>query len=403
MTATDVAAWLDVLSASAGATSSPASVELARAWTATVADFRRLATSRPALYQVLRELSGLSPAGFDAAFTTMLDGVDGPAALDIFETAKTPQARLDPQAPPPVWVVLASNLPALAVQPLLCALAAGRPVLIKSASDEPLFAPAFVDSLCQHAPALRDRLIAATWTGGDQAIESAVLDRVSRVVAYGGGETLASLRRRVAQRPAVELVAHGPKISLGLVDHETIGRSNSLCLATDALARDIALFDQRGCLSIQAIYTDGDVDLLATSLADALERLAPTWPMGPSAGRGSIVRQVRDAALMAGARVLPTAFEHGTVLVEPGLELRPSPGHRVVRVHCLDALEQLAPHLESWRGGLQGVAAAGSRALDVARDLTALGVSRVAPAGALQSPDVSTWRNGGLAPLAAFL
>ena len=44
------------------------------------------------------------------------------------------------------------------------------------------------------------------------------------------------------------------------------------------LAIDLALFEQRGCLSIQTIYTDGSNPDVAEALPTALERAAERWP-----------------------------------------------------------------------------------------------------------------------------
>ena len=103
-----------------------------------------------------------------------------------------------PDGPAPVLAVLASNLPALAVQPLLPALALRRPVLLKSPSSEPLFAPAFLAALTRREPRLAGAVAAATWPGGDAELEAPLLAAAGAVVAYGGAEALADLARRAA-------------------------------------------------------------------------------------------------------------------------------------------------------------------------------------------------------------
>src|SRR6185312_1915288 len=93
--------------------------DLLAAWADTVATFLRQGSlERRALDPPLAKLCGLSREGLRAGLEAVL-------------------------------VVLASNLPGLAVQPLLPALAAGRPVLLKSSSAEPLFAPAFLSALAR--------------------------------------------------------------------------------------------------------------------------------------------------------------------------------------------------------------------------------------------------------------
>ena len=100
----------------------------------------------------------------------------------------------------PHLIVLAANLPGIALAPLLASLAVRRPALLKSSSREPFFAPAFVAALAAREPALGDAVAALAWRGGDTAIETPLLDAVDRVVAYGGAKALADLRRRAGDK-----------------------------------------------------------------------------------------------------------------------------------------------------------------------------------------------------------
>ncbi len=316
----------------------------------------------------------------------------------------------DPGGPEPgaglVLVILASNLPALAVQPLLPALAARRPVLLKSPSSEPLFAPAFVRALAHRLPPVAEAVAAASWRGGDEAIEAPLLARCETILAYGGDEALANLRRRAAEAGGARLVSYGARTSLAAV-----ARDADLGASAAGIARDVALFDQRGCLSVAAVYVEGDEARsreLARALAESLGRRAASWPPGPAEpGELAAVQQVRTEASLrrlfapgvAGASGDPA---RGTVVVEPRASFQPTPGLRTVRVHPVADLAPLPAILEPWRGRLQGAALAGERALALAGALESLGVSRIAPPGELQSPD-ARWHNGGIDPLEVLL
>ena len=346
---------------------------------------------RRALRAPLAHHSGLSPAGLDAALESVLGGVRRRAAQQVFDAARGAGEGAARRGL--AVVVLASNIPGLAVQPLLPALALGRPVLIKSPSAEPLFAPALIDLLCRHAPVLRPALAAVTWPGGDAELEANLWDAAERVVAYGGGAAMADLEGRLGDK----LVPFGPKLSLAAIGAGIDPRD-----LADGLARDIALFDQRGCLSIQAVYTAGDAPALAHALADALSRLARRWPLGDAdPAAAAQVRQLRGTAAMRGLVQPPLDLRAGTVVVEPAPALHPSPGLRTVRVHPVPDLATLPTLLGPWSGRLQGVALAGTDARALEPALAALGCSRFAPPGQLQSPD-ATWHNGGVSPLVAL-
>ena len=102
---------------------------------------------------------------------------------------------------------------------------------------------------------------------------------------------------------------------------------------------------------------------------------------------------------MRGLPACALAVGEGTVVVDSDPTFRPSPGLRAVRVHPLDDLSCLPGILAPWKDRLQGAALAGAEAWRLAEPLAALGVSRCALPGELQTPDAS-WHNGGISPLA---
>ena len=367
--------------------------DLLDAWAGAVEAFLDAGSpERRGLDPELSRLCRLSPEGLAAGLEAVLGGVRRePAAVLLAEAeARFPAG---PSGSGPVLIVLASNLPALAVQPLLPALALRRPVLLKSPSAEPLFAASFLAALVQREPRLAGAVAAVAWPGGDPRLEGPVLAGVDKIIAYGDAPALADLERRAPGK----VVGYGPRTSLAVIDEQA-----DLDQVAEGLARDIALFDQRGCLSVAAVYTAGDAGALASHLEDALRERAIRWPPGP-AGAVSLaaVQQARLEAEMRGLRSCPLSVMEGTVLVDPEPAFLPTPGLRTVRVHPLPDLSRLPEILAPWKDRLQGAALAGEEAWRLAGRLAALGVSRCAAPGDLQSPDAS-WHNGGISPLEAF-
>lgn len=396
--------------------------EILAAWKDAVAAFLDPSSpERRAIQDGLVRGTRLSPEGLEAGLRAVLGGVSGGPARRLFAEAATLRNRSGAASGGFAWVVLSSNLPALAVQPLLPALAARRPVLLKSPGTEPLFAPAFVDALARRLPALGEAVGALTWAGGDEALEAPLLARAGVVLAYGGEEAVASLERRTREAGSARFVAYGPKTSLAVV-----GSGSAEEDVAPGLARDVALFDQRGCLSVAAVYAEGSgprARELADALAGELGRLAEELPPGPAepAELGA-VQQVRAEADLRGLhrppigssfgsalRSIPGAgpgalprLGAGTVIVEPRPAFQPTPGLRTVRVHPLDDLARLPGLLDPWRGRLQGAALAGESARALEPALETLGVSRTAAPGRLQHPD-ALWHNGGVSPLEVLL
>ena len=210
---------------------------------------------------------------------------------------------------------------------------------------------------------------------------------------------------QIARRAPGKVVDYGPKTSLAVV---APGRGAAVATVALGLAREVALFDQRGCLSVAAVYLAGGLAAaarLAARLEAELAELAVAWPPGPPGAAAApalaAVQQARLAAELRGLwrPTLPPGL--GTVLVEPEPAFRPSPGLRTVRIHPLPDLDLVPEILAPWSGRLQGAALAGAAAWRLAPRLAALGVSRTAAPGWLQSPDAS-WHNGGRDPLAVL-
>jgi hypothetical protein len=349
--------------------------------------------------------TGLSPEGLEAGLEAVLGGVRGEPAARLFAEAAQARRTSNGAARRPGFalIVLASNLPALAVQPLLAALAAKRVALCKSPSTEPFFAPAFCRALARRLPPLADAVSAVTWPGGAEDLEAPLLARAGVVLAYGNAEAVASLERRA---PPGRVVAYGPRTSLAVM-----ARGASPEAAAPGLARDVALFDQRGCLSIAAVYVEGQEEVAratARELAKELAELARRWPPGPvEPGAAGAAQQVRAEAELRGLERYDVAPElaAGTVIVEPDPTFRPTPGLRTVRVHPIDDLSAVPEALAPWKDRLQGVAFAedqDERSGALIDELHRFGVSRIAPPGRLQHPD-ALWHNGGIHPLLHLL
>jgi hypothetical protein len=327
----------------------------------------------------------LSEPGLDAALDAVLRGQRRPAADRLAASLATlePRGTGVPRA-----VYLAANIPGLAAQPLLRGLLEDRPILLKSASAEPFFAPLLISMLVARLPALAPAVAAVAWPHTDRAFEESLLAHGFEIELYGGQGAVDALSSR-----APRLLVHGPMASVALV---TEGAEVSQ--AARGLANDIALFDQRGCLSIQAIYSVGSMQRaedLARALALELRDLERRLPPGPATAEELAgTQQLRADAEVRGLTSHLLSITGGTVVIDPRPIFVPSPGLRSVRVHPLARASALPELLRSWKGRLQGVAIAGVIAEETRAALTALGVSRIAPAGELQHPD-ATWANWG--------
>ena len=344
-----------------------------------------------ALGGALPAAARLSPEMIATIVPLAAAALDEAAMRELVEHELGPDAADRPAPDGPVLVahVLASNVPALALPAIALGCLAGAAVLVKSGRDDPLTAPAFRDALAAVDPDLAATVVTTYWPGGDREREDAVLGSADVVVATGGDVAVSALRARSAGR----FLAHGPRLSLVALAEDTDE-------IADAIAFDIALHDQRGCLSPHAVYALGDARGLARRLAAALDALAVRLPTGPAeVEERAAARVLRDRAEWEpGTEVHETRA--GTVLYEERVDFRPTGGRRTVRVHPLSGLEALPGIVP--RGTIECVGLAGTAGRPLVDALRTAGVARVCPPGRMQQPSLS-WPRGQLAPLGSLL
>jgi hypothetical protein len=231
------------------------------------------------------------------------------------------------------------------------------------------------------------------------------------VVATGSDETVASLRART--RPAQRFLGYGHRLSVA-----ALGRAGDLAPACRALARDVALWDQLGCLSPCALYALGwswtERRELLDELANAFAWAQDRWPLGdldiPGRARRSAelaTAELRDAA-SSQVEIRRGEREAWALLAEREPPFRGSPLHRFLRVHFVPDVAAVAASLEPVRAHLAGLALAGVGApqrQELAVAGAALGFSRICPAGSSQSPPLGWCHDGQgvLIPLARLV
>ncbi|NNL86992.1 MAG: hypothetical protein HKP27_15115, partial [Myxococcales bacterium] len=148
-------------------------------------------------------------------------------------------------------VVLAGALPMPTWLAMLSPLLFGGRVRAKPARHDPVSAPAFREALIETSPRHAQWVSVCELPDHEAGAWDAFLD-AECVVAFGSDATVAELARRVPARR--RFVEHGHRASFGVVGPEL--RGDALGASARALARDVALWDQLGCLSPVAAYVD---------------------------------------------------------------------------------------------------------------------------------------------------
>ncbi|HEY3666952.1 MAG TPA: acyl-CoA reductase [Polyangiaceae bacterium] len=220
--------------------------------------------------------SGLSAEGVNFALSRCLES--DPPEQEIAQLIRsTPTAQV-------AHVLLSANVFVAAHRAIAIGLAASETVRVRASRREPEMA----ELLLEGAP------------GAFQLVDELSPNAGDRLWAYGSDATLEEVS--VTLPPGVAFHAHGSGFGVCVLDASVPSSELDSLLAR--LAEDVALFDQRGCLSPRVLLVEATPDLarelgrrLATEL-DELERRVPRGRLEPH--EAADITAYRDSAVFAG-------------------------------------------------------------------------------------------------------
>ncbi|NNC89003.1 MAG: hypothetical protein HKN82_11145 [Akkermansiaceae bacterium] len=298
------------------------------------------------------------------------------------------------RAPARLLHVVSGNTPHAAAQSLLRGLVLGSHNTLKLPSGG---LPEMEALLAALPPALAAEITVATELPADWDA------RFDRVVVFGDDDTIRWFRQHAP--PGLPLNLHGQRLSIALILQDPEG-------AARLAAADVSRFDQRGCLSVHAVYLAPGCGasgiefgaLLAREMA-ACDRADPRGPLSPSEA-GAITNTRETARFLAANRPDDCRLwesegdTHWTVIFHRDPLLRPSCLNRLVYVHPWPP-DQHAAALGPECRHLSTVALHPFSPAS-ARDLPDLGATRFCPLGATQDPTIF-WHHDGAPPLASLV
>lgn len=311
--------------------------------------------------------------------------------------------------PKTVGFIAAGNLPGVGIHELAIALVAGAGAVIKTASTEPVFFAEFARTLAEIDRAAAARIEVLHWSRERADLTDALIANCELVLAYGNDLTIESLRNRR------NVIGFGNRVSAAVVVMDAAAPP-LLSRVAELLARDVALFEQQGCLSPHQLFvvsrTGSGARDLAIRMAAALERIGRSMPPAKiPLGHACEIRRLRECARWRRIAGEPVELFEGrglewTVILEPRPQLRApgavpddsliiSPGFRTVHVTGLRDLGEFRDCLAGVAGRIEAMAVAGDEsAAAVSRAVRALGIPYVCAPGEMQSPPLD-WCHGG--------
>lgn len=282
-------------------------------------------------------------------------------------------------------LILAGNTPLLAWPVLHYSVLLGIPVFIKQSRDETIWTRHFVAALAAIDPEVA-ALLHLDLYPGDSPQTAALVQCADAVIAYGSDSSIASLRILTPANTPFQGFGHA--VSVGL------WTETGDIFAASRFAYDWVMYDQAGCLSLQALFFRNDSSLwLSRVLTEGTEEIANLPPRDDPA-ECRIVREARDLAQMQGCDVSGDIGLQWTIILHPEPCVMPKPvGLRVLHLIPLKEVSSFGSYLGGVRGKLSSVGVAGDLTEELAEAIQAEGVSRVCPAGQMQTPPLD-WKNG---------
>lgn len=302
--------------------------------------------------------------------------------------------------------VVAGGVPGVGVHAICRSLLVKGPTLLKPGRGDVVLPVLFARAVQDVDPALANALAVVYWPGGSRELEDAALAHADVVTAYASDETVAELRARAPV--TARFVAYHHRVSIAVVGRNALTDEDAEDTAA-AVARAIAIFDRRGCVSPLVVYVEEggacSPRAFAEALAQALAWLEERLPSGRlDVAEASTLQQTRGTAELMSTSGSVHIVHGGAAPWTVLLERAPAPdlavAGRFARVRPLSDVEELAEQLAPLAPHLQtvGVAGFGRRLEAVARAVGVLGASRIAPLDAVPFPP-PWWHHDGRGPL----
>lgn len=310
--------------------------------------------------------------------------------------------------PKTVGFIAAGNVAGAGIHEVAIALIAGGGIVIKTASAEPIFFAEFARTIAEIDRDGAARIEVLHWGRERAGLTEALIANCDLVVAYGDDATIESLRRP-------NVIGFGSRVSAAVIAPDAIGASGVARVAK-LLARDVALFEQLGCLSPHQIFVlssdEGAARDFAVRMAAALEGIGKSMPRAKlPIGDAAEIRGLRERArwrAIAGGTVelfesrdleWTVVFERRVDKSEP---FKISPGFRTVHVAAVRDFVEFRGCLAGMAGRIEAMAVVGGESGDVTSTITEMRIPYLCAPGEMQSPPLD-WAHSGGAFLEAIL
>jgi hypothetical protein len=349
---------------------------------------RTLSERREAIARIAAT-SGWSPALLDESMDALLAPFTRDA-LESFATKIAPHSRVGA-------FIMPANVPGAGMHELAAALISGASAIVKTSNREPGIFHEFAHTLREIDSQVGSMLEVVAFSRERRDLSDLMQHECDFIVMLGDDASLASVDG------ATRMFGFGSRASGALISLAAPANLTSLAAA---IALDVTLFEQQGCLSPHHIFVEDAEGTHAREfvrvLAAALDSLAAILPPAKlSFHTGAAIRRIRESARWRGIGGRRVELNEGaamawTVVLDQAARFMLSPGYRCVTITPVRDPADFEFKLAPMCGRLEAFAVAmprhsRPRYLDV---LAGAGVAYVCDPGSMQSPPLM-WPHGG--------
>lgn len=336
----------------------------------------------------------------ETSLHTFLESEIGPETVEQTFVSHPKRGAQHMLVPPEVVLhILSASMPTTAIEAMILSVAAGIPCVIRTSAHERASARFFLNVMRMEAPELARHIAVVTWPHDNPAFAERIAEAKPTVVFHGSDRSIHQFYQSLPTLTAVHPFGH--RISFGLISPGASLTDQSIRVLSEEIARDVTLFEGRGCMSMQTLFVMPHASQkdLATKIADALiehgfPAMHAEFPRTPPPRdiAAQHMQQIGVAEFSGAARNSP----HGNALLWNDAQLRSSPGWRHLHICTISDFEALLHALTPHRHALStaGVYLDTRRAHSTAKLLAQAGVRRICPIGRMQRPLILSAHDG---------
>ena len=177
----------------------------------------------------------------------------GKSILDQWITKGPIKLHAQPQGL--IYHSIAGNAFSVGMMSLYYGLMTKNVNLLKLARDEPYFTVKLAQSIQDVDKKVAKELAVLYWRGRESDIFDELFNsgHVNCILAWGGLRSIQEIRQR-ANRYGIKIIDHGPKFSYSILSECVLKNQEEMRGVAQKLALDVALWNQRACVSPRVIY-----------------------------------------------------------------------------------------------------------------------------------------------------